>query len=80
MMVFIKYGRLAMNYLFTLLRSVFEWGLFLALFGGLGEATVTMYKQAAHAHAHGLISLTALNRSLVGDAGLPTTKRTTKER
>lgn len=55
-----------MNYLFNLFRSLFEWALFLALVGGLGEATVTMYKEAAHAHAHGLISLSALNRVLVG--------------
>jgi hypothetical protein len=55
-----------MNYVFDLMRKVFEWALFLALIGGLGEATATMFKEAGHARAHGLISLSALNRSLVG--------------
>ena len=52
----------------ALMRKVFEWALFLALIGGLGEATVTMFKEAGHARAHGLVSLSALNRSLVGSS------------
>ena len=53
-----------MNAIFSLIRTVFEWALFLALAGGLGEATHTMYNEAGHARAHGLISLSALNHSL----------------
>ena len=60
-----------MSYLFNILRSVFEWAIFLGMIGGLGEATVTMYHEAGTARAHGLISLSALNKSLVGTAGLP---------
>jgi hypothetical protein len=61
-----------MNYVYDIIRKVFEWGLLLALVGGLGEATATMYREAGHARAHGLISLSRLNRSLVGNADLPT--------
>ncbi len=53
-----------MNAIFSLIRTVFEWALFLALVGGLGEATHTMYKEAGNARAHGLISLSTLNHSL----------------
>jgi hypothetical protein len=53
-----------MNAIFSLIRTVFEWALFLALVGGLGEATHTMYKEAGNARAHGLISLSALNHAL----------------
>lgn len=60
-----------MGFLGGLISKVMEWALFLALIGGLGEATVAMYKEAGQARARGLISLTALNRSLVGDAGPP---------
>lgn len=59
-----------MSYLYNLIRVAFEWALFLGLVGGLGEATVTLCKEAGHARAHDLISLSRLNRSLVGDAGL----------
>lgn len=55
-----------MGYIFSLIRTAFEWALFLALVGGLGEATATLYKEAGNARAHGLVSLTALNRALVG--------------
>ena len=61
-----------MNFVYDLIRKVFEWALILALVGGLGEATTTMYREAGRARAHGLISLLRLNRSLVGDAGLAT--------
>ena len=57
-----------MNYIFTLIRAAFEWGLFLALVGGLGEATFHFYEDAGKARAHGLVNLTALNRSLVGES------------
>ncbi len=53
-----------MNYLFNIIRSAFEWALFLALIGGLGETTMTMYKESGHARAHGLVNLTSLNRAL----------------
>ncbi len=56
-----------MNVLFNLIRSAFEWAILLALIGGLGEATATLYMEAGQAKAHGLVSLRALNRSLVGD-------------
>ena len=60
-----------MGFLSNLIQSAFQWALFLALAGGLGEATATLYKEAGTAQAYGLVSLTRLNRSLVGDAGLP---------
>jgi hypothetical protein len=42
---------LFMNSIFDLIKKVFEWALFLALIGGLGEATHTMYTEAGHARA-----------------------------
>lgn len=63
-----------MHYIFNIVRTTFEWALFLALVGGLGEATARMYKEAGNARAQGLVSLSALNRSLVGD-GSPSTSR-----
>jgi hypothetical protein len=54
-----------MSAIFSLMRTVFEWALFLTLIGGLGEATSTMYKEAGNARAHGLISLSRLNHALV---------------
>lgn len=59
-----------MGFLFNLIHSTIQWALYLALIGGLGEATATLYKEAGTARAHGLVSLVRLNRSLVGDAGL----------
>ena len=59
-----------MAYLHNLMQSAFQWALFLALIGGLGEATATLYRESGSARAYGLVSLTRLNRSLVGDAGL----------
>jgi hypothetical protein len=59
-----------MGFLSNLIQTAFQWALFLALVGDLGEATATLYKEAGTARAHGLVSLTRLNRSLVGDAGL----------
>lgn len=61
-----------MNFVYDLIRKVFEWALILALVGGLGEATTTMYREAGRARTHGLISLSLLNHSLVGNAGLQT--------
>ena len=55
-----------MSFLFGLVRTAFEWAIFLAVIGGLGEATATLYQEAGHARAHGLVSLRALNQSLVG--------------
>ena len=63
-----------MGYLSTLIQTAFQWALFLALIGGLGEATTTLYKEAGTARAYGLISLVRLNRSLVGDTGLPNSR------
>ena len=60
-----------MGFLSNLIQSAFQWALFLALVGGLGEATATLYKEAGSARAYGLISLSRLNRSLVRGAGLP---------
>ena len=40
------------------------------MLGGIGEATATLFQEAGSARAYGLMSLTQLNRSLVGDAGL----------
>jgi hypothetical protein len=66
-----------MSYIFNLIRTTFEWAFFLALVGGLGEATITLYKEAGSARAHGLVSLSQLNRSLVGEetAGLSHAER-----
>ena len=55
-----------MNSIYNLIRSAFEWAIFLALIGGLGEATATLYVEAGHARAHGLVSLRALNQNLMG--------------
>ena len=55
-----------MGFLFNLIRTAFEWAIFLAVIGGLGEATTSLYREAGHARAHGLVSLRALNQSLVG--------------
>jgi hypothetical protein len=63
-----------MGFLSNLIQSAFQWALFLALVGGLGEATATLYKEAGTARAYGLVSLVRLNRSLVGDAGLPASR------
>lgn len=60
-----------MGYLSTLIRAAFQWALYFALVGGLGEATATLYKEAGHARAYGLVSLVRLNSSLVGRDGLP---------
>ena len=60
-----------MSFLFNLIRAVLEWGIFLALVGGLGEATATLYLEAGHARAHGLVSLRALNQGLVGSTSKP---------
>ena len=71
-----------MGFLSNLIQSAFQWALYLALVGGLGEATATLYKEAGTARAYGLVSLVRLNRSLVGDAGLPhfrTHKRDSRE-
>lgn len=54
-----------MGAIFNLIKSVIEWGVFLAAVGGLGEATLKMYKEAGQAHSHGLISLSKLNRQLI---------------
>jgi hypothetical protein len=54
-----------MSYVFELIRKTMEWGLFLALIGGLGEATARMCKEADHARTQGLISLEALNHQLI---------------
>lgn len=53
-----------MNHVFNLIRTSFEWGLYLALIGGLGEATVDIAKRAHEAKSKGLVSLRAINRSL----------------
>ena len=56
-----------MNYVATLIRTAFQWAIFLAVTGGLGEATFKMFKEARNAQAHGLISLSKLNHSLQGE-------------
>ena len=55
-----------MGILFNLFRTALQWALFFALIGGLGEATAKLYLEAGHARAYGLVSLRALNQSLVG--------------
>ncbi len=55
-----------MGFLFNLIQSAIRWGMFFALIGGLGEATAKLYLEAGHARACGLVSLRALNHSLVG--------------
>ncbi len=60
-----------MSYLSNLIRTAFQWALYFALIGGLGEATATLYKEAGNARAYGLVSLVRLNSSLVGRDGLP---------
>ena len=56
-----------MNYVTTLIRTAFQWAIFLAVTGGLGEATLKMFKEARNAQSHGLISLSKLNHSLQRD-------------
>lgn len=63
-----------MGFLFNLIQGAYRWALFLALIGGLGEATATVFKEAGNARAHGLVSLSRLNRALVGNAGLPVSR------
>lgn len=53
-----------MSSVFGILRVSFEWGLYLILIGGLGEATLGFYKEAYDARSHGLVSLSSLNRTL----------------
>jgi hypothetical protein len=53
-----------MGFLGNLIRTVFQWAVYFALIGGLGEATATLYKEAGNARAQGLVSLSRLNRSL----------------
>ncbi len=67
-----------MSSIYNVIRTAFEWGIFLALVGGLGEATATLCKEAGTARAYGLVSLSRLNRSLVGDAGLPASRTKTR--
>ena len=55
-----------MTFLGDLIRKILDWALFLALIGGLGEATYSVCKEAGKAHSQGLVSLRALNRRLVG--------------
>lgn len=67
-----------MSSIYNLIRTAFQWGLYLALVGGLGEATATLYKEAGTARAYGLVSLVRLNSSLVGPAGLPHSRNQAK--
>ena len=55
-----------MTFIGDLIRKVLDWALFLALIGGLGEATLSMCREAGKAHSRGLISLSRLNHALVG--------------
>jgi hypothetical protein len=47
------------------IAKVFEWALILGIAGQLGQATIFFAKHAAEAQRTGLISLTALNHSLM---------------
>lgn len=49
-----------------LVDKLFRLALLLALGGGLVDATIEMRDKAIKAHSHGLISLRAINRQLVG--------------
>ena len=55
-----------MSFLYNLIRTVFEWAIFIAMMGGIGEATAKPFTEAGHARAYGLVSLRVLNQSLVG--------------
>jgi hypothetical protein len=48
-----------------LVAKVFEWALILGIAGQLGQATLFFANHAAEAQQNGLISLTALNHSLM---------------
>jgi hypothetical protein len=49
-----------------LIATLLQWALFLGVTGGLVDATIAMRNKAAKAHQMGLISLSQLNRSLLG--------------
>lgn len=53
-----------MEYVSKIIRTTFEWAVFLAIVGGLGDATGFFYKKAHEARTHGLVSLVQLNQSL----------------
>ena len=55
-----------MNWIPGFLRSVIEIGVVLALSHGIVRATADLAKKAAQAHTVGLVSLSKLNRGLVG--------------
>ena len=48
-----------------LIAKVFEWALILGVAGQLGQATLFFAKHSAEAQQTGLISLSALNHSLM---------------
>ena len=56
-----------MTFIGDLIRKILDWALFLALIGGLGEATISMCREAGRAHTRGLVSLRVLNQQLVGN-------------
>lgn len=56
-----------MSSLNALISKLLKFAFYLALTGGLVDATLAMRKNAAKAHAQGLISLRVLNHSLQGD-------------
>jgi hypothetical protein len=53
----------------NLIAPLISWALLLGICGGLVDATLALRDRAARAHAMGLVSLSQLNRSLLGSAG-----------
>ena len=49
-----------------LITTLLEWALFFGITGGLVDVTYELRHEAARAHAIGLVSLSQLNRQLVG--------------
>jgi hypothetical protein len=49
-----------------IVNSLVRYAFYLALTGGLVDATLEMARMAAHAHTPGLLKLSQLNHQLVG--------------
>lgn len=51
----------------NLIATLFKYGLMLSLAGEVAGVTIDMCSRAQHATKHGIISLTAINRALMGN-------------
>ncbi len=55
-----------MGFIGDIIKTIINWAVFLAMIGALKSATLIMAGKAATAHQRGLISLSDLNRGLMG--------------